>query len=131
MNMLVVDDNAHRITFFQNALKGHKVTVCRHARAAIKALRKSSFDVVFLDHDLEGRAADPDEENCGSEIARFIAEHQVACGRIILHTENSAGRDSMESILDNAESIPYGRLKKMGMQAVLKAAIAPDEETSE
>lgn len=127
MNILLVDDNPHRITFFQNGLKPHKVTVCRHARTAMKALRQSSFDIVFLDHDLEGRAADPDEENSGSEIARYIAEHQIACGRIILHSENRAGRESMEAILAEAESIPYGRLKKMGLQAVLKVSGAVDE----
>ena len=52
MNILILDDNSHRITFFQNGLKKHKLTVCSHARAAIKALKKSSFDVIFLDHDL-------------------------------------------------------------------------------
>ncbi|HEX2618596.1 MAG TPA: hypothetical protein VHL11_00580, partial [Phototrophicaceae bacterium] len=40
MNILLLDDNPHRITFFQNGLKKHKLTVCRHARAAIKALKK-------------------------------------------------------------------------------------------
>ena len=67
MNILLLDDNAHRITFFQNGLKAHKLTICRHARAAIKALKQASFDVVFLDHDLTNKAADPADENCGSE----------------------------------------------------------------
>src|SRR5690348_4120010 len=71
MNILVLDDNSHRITFFQNALKKHKVTVCRHARTAIRALKDRPFDIIFLDHDLRGEPADPDDENCGSEVARF------------------------------------------------------------
>lgn len=119
MNILLLDDNAHRIAFFQNGMKPHKVTVCRHARAAIKALKDRPFDIIFLDHDLEDEPADPDSENCGSEVARFIAEHEIA-GRIILHTENRVGREAMEAILATCEVIPYSRLKKMGLRAVLK-----------
>ncbi len=120
MNILLLDDNPHRITFFQNALKQHHLTVCRHAKVAIKALKKSSFDVIFLDHDLRDGRTDPDDENCGSEVARFIADHAISCNCIILHTENPVGRDSMESILEQCQSIPYSKLKKLGLRAVLK-----------
>jgi CheY-like chemotaxis protein len=123
MNILLLDDNAHRITFFQNALKQHKLTVCRHAKVAIKALKKSSFDMIFLDHDLRAGRTHPDDENCGSEVARFIADHAVSCNCIILHTENPVGRDSMESILELCQSIPYSKLKKIGLHAVLKEVI--------
>ena len=47
MNILLLDDNAHRITFFQNGLKQHKLTICRHAKAAMKALKTASFDVIL------------------------------------------------------------------------------------
>jgi CheY-like chemotaxis protein len=125
VNILLLDDNPHRITFFQNSLKKYSLIVCRHANAAIKALNKTSFDVVFLDHDLEGEPADPQDANCGSEVARFIIEHQVAYGRIILHTENHAGRESMEAILGNCESIPYSKLKKANFHSLLKPMPEP------
>jgi hypothetical protein len=83
-------------------------------------LKKGSFDLIFLDHDLEGEPADPDDANCGSEVARFIVEHDISCGRIILHTENRAGRESMESILERCESIPYSKLKKANFHTLLK-----------
>ena len=120
MKILILDDNPHRITFFQNSLKKHSLVVCRHAKAAIKALQKGSFDVVFLDHDLEGEPADPEESNCGSEVARFMVEHDIRCGRIILHTENRAGRESMEAILGTCEAIPYSKLKKANFHSLLK-----------
>ena len=120
MNILLLDDNSHRITFFQNALKPHKLTVCRHARTAIRALKDMSFDIIFLDHDLRDEPADPDDENCGSEVARFIATHEIDCPYIILHTENRTGRESMESILPHSDSIPYGKLKKAGLHAIIK-----------
>ena len=121
MNILLLDDNQHRITFFQNSLKKHNLVVCRHAKAAIKALKKDPFDLVFLDHDLEGEPANPEEENCGSEVARFIVGHDIHCGRIILHTENRAGRESMEAILVTCESIPYSKLKKANFHNLSRA----------
>jgi CheY-like chemotaxis protein len=123
MHILLVDDSAHRSAFFQNGLKGHKVTVCRHARAAIKALRSASFDAIFLDYDLSDA---PDEDNNGGSIAYFIADHAIACPCIILHSENRAGREAMEAILagHSCQSIPYGKLKKIGLHAALKSGIA-------
>ena len=116
----MLDDNSHRITFFQNALKKHKVTVCRHARTAIRALKDGPFDIIFLDHDLQGEPADPEDENCGSEVARFIADRAIECQCIILHTENRIGRESMEAILPQSQSIPYSKLKRVRIQAILK-----------
>src|SRR5688572_19589293 len=113
MNILLLDDSSHRIAYFQNALKGHKLTVCRHARAATRALKDASFDIIFLDHDLRNEVVDPDDENSGSEVARYIADHEIECACIILHTENCVGRESMEAILSTSESIPYGKLKKI------------------
>jgi CheY-like chemotaxis protein len=121
-----LDDNSHRITFFQNALKQHKLTVCRHARTAIRALKDTSFDLIFLDHDLRNEAAHPDDENCGSEVARFIADQGIDCPYIILHTENRTGRESMEAILPHSQSIPYGKLKKAGIYSIVKKLANPD-----
>jgi CheY-like chemotaxis protein len=127
VDILLLDNNQHRITFFQNALKQHKVTVCRHAKAAIKALKDKRFDLIFLDHDLDD-ASDPDDENSGSEVARFIANHDIEYGSIILHSENRLGRESMESILGNCRVLPYGKLKKTGLHGVLKFADRPENE---
>lgn len=120
MNILLLDDNAHRIAFFQNALKQHKLTICRHARVATRALKDATFDIIFLDHDLRNEVVDPDDENSGSEVARYIAEHKIACSCIILHTENRLGRASMEAILSSSESIPYSKLKKLGLPTIIK-----------
>lgn len=120
MNILLLDDNSHRIALFQTALKRHKVVVCHHARSAIRALNATSFDVIFLDHDLQRESVDPDSMNSGSEVARFIAQHSIQCPYIILHTQNRLGRESMEAILPHSISIPYSKLKKVGILCVLK-----------
>ena len=98
--------------------------MCRHAKAAIHALKRDTFDIIFLDHDLEGKPADSEDKNSGSEVARFIADRAVVCPCIILHTENRQGRASMENILSEAQAIPYNKLKKVGLRALLKMVIA-------
>ena len=123
MNILLLDDNPHRITFFQNGLKKHKLTICRHASAAIKALKKQTFDVIFLDHDLEHGGSDSESANSGSAVARFIADHEIDCPCIVLHTENDRARDIMKAILEECHTIPYGKLKKSGLYGVLKLAV--------
>jgi CheY-like chemotaxis protein len=123
MNILLLEDVKHRITFFKNGLKQHKLTVCSHVRAAKKALKATEFDIIFLDYDLQGIPADPESENCGSEIARYIVDHKIDCSCIILHTESMAGREAMETLLEQSHSIPYGKLKKMSLHAVLKLVV--------
>ena len=119
LNILLLEDNGHRITFFKNGLTAHKLTICKHARAAKQALKKQAFDVVFLDHDLQGKPEDPSSDNCGTEVARYIADREIAVGLIVLHTENPVGRDAMEELLPDSFTVPYGRLKKIGLHAVL------------
>ena len=119
---MLLEDNPHRITFFQNELKKHKLTVCRHAKAAMKALKDGQFDLIFLDHDLDSEPIAPDDENSGSEVARFIVKEAVTCGLIILHTENRVGREAMIALLDTCQAIPYSKLKHMGLHRILKIA---------
>jgi len=122
MNILLLEDGKHRITFFKNGLKSHKLTICSHAKPAKKVLKREIFDVIFLDHDLQGKPANPNSDNCGSVVARFIADREIECKLIVLHTENRIGRESMEGILPTSHTIPYGQLKKIGLHAVLKMA---------
>ncbi len=123
LNILLLENNQHRVTFFQNGLRPHHLTICRHAKAAIKSLKQNYFDLIFLDHDLEDGAADVESKNCGSEVARFMAESRTGSDSIIvLHTENDEGRASMEALLPHALSIPYGKLKAMGFHALIKQA---------
>lgn len=126
MNILLLEDNQHRITFFKNGLKAHKLTICNHAKAAKKALKKQSFDIIFLDHDLRNEPIDPESDNCGTEIARYIVDHYIECDCIILHTENPIGRDAMEILLVNSQSIPYSKLKKIGFHNLLKSLTQDD-----
>lgn len=58
------------------------------AQEAIKALKENAYDVVMLDHDLEGTYQDPSEPNTGSEVVRFIAANPVQVKVFLVHTMN-------------------------------------------
>jgi CheY-like chemotaxis protein len=118
MNILILEDSAHRIVWFKAALKEHKLIFCAHARAGKQALRKNQFDLIFLDHDLKGEPVDPESENSGCEVARYIAEHEIE-SMVIIHSENPLGSDAMAAILENSHVIPYSKLKKMGIREVM------------
>ena len=125
MNILLLEDNTNRIQWFKNRTKNHHLTVCGHARAAKQALKKGTFDMIFLDHDLRGKPEPPSSDNCGSEVARFIADRGITAV-VVLHTENPVGHEAMEALLPNSITIPYSTLKKIGLHGLLKDVSARD-----
>ncbi len=128
MNILLLEDNPRRIKVFKAGLKKHNLTICSHAKSAKKELKKQTFDIIFLDHDLRGKPEDPESDNCGAEVARFIVDREIECEHIILHTENRIGREAMEDLLPHSLTVPYGKLKKIGVYAFVKRLM--DEENT-
>ncbi|MGB1285533.1 MAG: cyclic-phosphate processing receiver domain-containing protein, partial [Aggregatilineales bacterium] len=125
MNILLLEDSLRRIKFFKAGLQSHQLTICQHAKSAKKALKKQQFDMIFLDHDLRGRPEHPDSDNCGTEVARYIVDYDIQCDWIILHTENAIGREAMEAeLLERCQTIPYNKLKKIGLRAILERIIS-------
>ena len=72
--MLFVDDRTKRIHY---ALKEHSelydVTIAACVPEALRQLVAQDWDVVSVDHDLNGHDfQDPDTQTCGMEIVRYI-----------------------------------------------------------
>ncbi len=120
LNILVLDDNEHRLTFFQTSLAQHCVLVCRHVQPAQHLLKKEPFDILFLDHDLEGFPAEPDSPNCGTALPRFLKENQLSATILVIHTENRTGREAMKAIWPDALVIPYHKMKAKGLRSIVK-----------
>lgn len=107
MNVLFLDDNYGRIREFQQLVtqKNWTVTVVNDAQPCITAMSENEYDIVFLDHDLEGRVYVPTYElNTGSEVARWIASD--ACRmkhdtKIIIHTLNEKGMEYMKALIES------------------------------
>jgi CheY-like chemotaxis protein len=72
--MLFVDDRSKRIhAALEKYGPDYDVTIATNVRDALRLMSSEEFDVVSLDHDLNGcDFEDPDSPTCGMEIVRYI-----------------------------------------------------------
>lgn len=71
--MLFVDDRTKRIHHALNNFPEFDVTIATCVPEALRQLSVADWDVVSLDHDLNGHDfQDPDTPTCGMEIVRYI-----------------------------------------------------------
>lgn len=115
LKILVLEDMGHRIEFFKEKLSKHDVWFFDQASDAINALSliNKEWDIVFLDHDLEGKIFVPSSyQNTGYTVAKFISEHDnIKINQIIIHSMNPQGANNIKNILPQAEIIPFNLLK--------------------
>lgn len=81
-----------------------RVTLVATAADAIAALGSGpAYDLVYLDHDLDGEAwANPNGKNTGSEVVRWILLNKPKIGRVIVHSMNSPAANRMVKALKGA-----------------------------
>ena len=100
---LFLDDDKIRHAKFMEMSIGHVVTQAWTAQEAIEALRQNAYDVVFLDHDLNGAVYVDSfgEEETGYTVAKWIADNAslVNIGRIIIHSYNQVGAQNIYNVL--------------------------------
>ena len=122
-HILVLDDSPLRLKIFRQRFEsqGATVTTVSTAQAAIDALTATDFDLICLDHDLGGNPpeyyginCDPDHNNTGSAVARWMKENPKPY-KVILHSRNPIGTKSMQSILETIDGLecfdsPFDRL---------------------
>lgn len=113
MNILFLDDDHHRCDAFRQRSIGHQVTFVTTADEAIAALQGASspFDLIMLDHDLEGITSQgtldrPD--NDGRKVCHFMGHnvHNGSCRdttTIVIHSLNPAGAGQMFNILGKCD----------------------------
>lgn len=112
MKVLILDDKAERHVVFRRKLIGHELI---HAYTYDEGIIEvntdpSSFDVMFLDHDLSENSilCDPHtaKEPTGSTFAQHLADLGFGAFKpelgVFLHSLNPAGRVNMLNILRNA-----------------------------
>lgn len=115
LKIMVLEDMSSRIQFFKSKLHRHDVYYFDNADDAINALRFLSdepWDIIFLDHDLEGRIfVSSSYHNTGYTVAKFISENDIKIDQIITHSMNPQGAKNIKMILPKAEIIPFNLLK--------------------
>lgn len=102
MKILFLDDSNHRTTTFISNWIGNEIdTVCT-ADGAITLLEMNSYDMIFLDHDLEEdhyTETKIDDKN-GLFVAKKLKNLVHLHGKtVVLHSLNANGRENMESVL--------------------------------
>lgn len=99
MKILILDDYQKRHDIFTRKYIGHILTHVFTAQEAINALKTTKFDLIQLDHDLEGfYEYNFSHENSGSTVAEFIRLHldpKYYPTQIIIHSWNTEGADFM------------------------------------
>jgi len=112
MKILILEDDKARVQRFEEKLKGEDIFVIFTdvVSACISALECSDFDVLFLDHDLDGKVYVPSDgdEPTGWHVAKWLSENpERQPAKIFLHSLNHAGRIEMMKQLPNAIDFPF------------------------
>ena len=113
MKILIVEDDQQRIDWFEREFKDADVVVVKEAEDGIREVEATKYDVIFLDHDLGGRAfVESHDPNTGFQVALAIVKSPNKNTPIVIHSWNPAGAGNMQSILKHAIYAPFSTFTK-------------------
>lgn len=102
MNIFVLEDEIDRYPRNQitSALINHELTVARSFADAKARYVCGKYDILLLDHDMEGYYADSEEPNTGYQFVKWLVEqNEQPKPEVILHSQNPVGRQNMHLLL--------------------------------
>lgn len=105
MKVLILEDSDERIAVFKRKLFKHQLDIVKHAYEAVKLLGNNMYDLIFLDHDLNGKQIEYDKEDCGMVVAEYLRDNNITT-RVIIHSFNPIASQNMLAILPNATYQP-------------------------
>lgn len=107
MKILVLDDDVKRHKRFRQQWIGHELTIVVTAKEAIENLSRKTWDIVFLDHDLNNEAFVPSGPGTGYEVAQWLTNNPLRKPMlIVIHSFNSVGAIEMNLLLVEAVVFP-------------------------
>ena len=108
MNILILEDDQTRIVKFKKKYMQHTLTFVEHAKDAIEALQNNMYNAIFLDHDLGGTQMNFDPEDCGTQVAEYIAANKIQeKTTIIIHSFNQPASLRMLALIgENCQYVP-------------------------
>lgn len=108
MKIFVLEDSLMRIKWFKKEYEGSEINIFTQVKEAIRFLKKETPDILYLDHDLDGKVfVDSSEENTGYQLAKFIAESGKKYDKIVIHSMNPFGAKNMYHTLKNSARALY------------------------
>ncbi len=112
LNILVLEDEAERWNWFNKIFFSDNITFTFSSKKTIQYLKNDSFDIIFLDRDLENI------KDNGEKVALEMMKQKLNLrATIVIHTMNPNGQESMKCYLEKYHKkvyvIPYTQLIKM------------------
>src|SRR5690242_9390526 len=101
-NIFVLEDEIDRYPREQikMALHGHNLTIARNVPEA-KELFVGPYDLILLDHDMEGFYEKSDHPNTGYQFCKWLVDAKCSPKpQVILHSHNPVGRKNMRLLLE-------------------------------
>jgi hypothetical protein len=107
IRVFLLDDDVRRHRWFKSRFKGDAVDIAHDVPEAQRLLSASSYDAIFLDHDLHPEhynTDSTDDERTGYAIAAWLCAHPdlQRASTILVHTRNADGAMRMVGELRNA-----------------------------
>ena len=107
IRVFLLDDDVRRHRWFTTRFKGDYIDIANNVREAEQFLSATSYDAIFLDHDLHPEhynSDSTDDERTGYAIARWLCSNPELqrASTILVHTRNADGAMRMVAELRNA-----------------------------
>ena len=107
IRVFLLDDDQRRHRWFTSRFKGDVVDVAVNVDEAQRLLSSSSYDAIFLDHDLHPEhyhAKSTDDERTGYAVAAWLCANPdlQRASTILVHTRNADGAMRMVGELRRA-----------------------------
>lgn len=105
--VFVLEDSPERIAWFRQRIP--QAIVASNAEQALALLDEETFDVCFLDHDLNfSDVAFADARpGSGKRVAHYLAQQRFP-GIVVIHSVNEAGARAMKNHLPQSRVMPFG-----------------------
>jgi len=107
IRVFLLDDDERRHRWFVARFKGDFIDIAHNVKEAQQLLTTTSYDAIFLDHDLHPEhynSDSTDDERTGYAIARWLCSNPELqrASTILVHTRNADGAMRMVAELRNA-----------------------------
>jgi CheY-like chemotaxis protein len=107
IRVFLLDDDVRRHRWFTHRFKGDFIDIANNVKEALELLSASSYDAIFLDHDLHPEhyhAESTDDERTGYAVARWLCSNPQLqrASTILVHTRNADGAMRMVAELREA-----------------------------
>jgi len=114
ISVFLLDDDKRRHKWFQKRFEGDEIAIAETVDEAKKLLAESTFDAIFLDHDLLPHHYvsndHGDHANTGMAVAEWLNEHsdRQRAATIIVHTRNAdAAIPMVMKLRESGRSVEY------------------------